>query len=232
MQEWDLPSISVNFPCHRRPSVNFSVHLQDFPTTSVNFTCGHRNFGQLSVQPQDLLSTSANFLCNRATCRKHSVLMRVLLSTFRASVVPSMNIQYVRGLSVNFRAALRNSVNSCQFSMHPQDLPSTSVNFPCVRKTFHQLSVVRSTFRQIPSTFCTSTGPFINFRLLSVCTRNHLSTLCGAMGHSVNSPWSHGTFRLLLSTFCCFCRTICKLPSTYVCPQIFHQHFVWPQDLL
>ena len=152
-----------------------------------------------SVQLLDLLSTSVNYPCGLGTFCQLSVLPRDLQPTFCASM----------GSSINFPCSLGT------FRQHfvlPRDLPSTSVKFPCLRWAFGQLSVRLRDFpstslspRDLPSTFCVSTGPFISFSLGSGTSRQvrQLSVhLWDLLSTSVNFLCVHSTFHQLLSTFC------------------------------
>ena len=77
----------------------------------------------------------------------------------------------------------------CQFCVLQRDLPSTFVNLPCARETFHKLSL----------TFYASMGTFVKYIYGSI---QHSSTLYPSVRHSVNSPFVHATFHQLPSTFC------------------------------
>ena len=76
--------------------------------------------------------------------------------------------------------ATRPSVIFHQLSVRPEDLPTTSVNFPCCRETFcqiHEISVCtgyllststnilygRVTFRQLLTNFCAARRPSVKF---------------------------------------------------------------------
>ena len=136
-----------------------------FPSTFVNFTSVSETFHQLSVRPQDLPSTSINILSVRGkhfvrkldlplNFRQLSVWPRVLLSSF-------VHQQDLQSSSVNIPCS--------------RGLPSTSINFPCVRETFRELSLwqrgLLSDFCvavDILSTFFASAQPSVNFRHLSV----------------------------------------------------------------
>ena len=96
VQLQDLPSNSINIPCHHRPSVNFS--------------CGRGTFHQLSVLPLDLSTFGAaavpsvnfhqrfvlqpdivNFLFDRRTFCQLTVLLLDLLSTVHVARRHSVN---------------------------------------------------------------------------------------------------------------------------------------------
>ena len=87
--------------------------------------------------------------------------------------------------------------------MHSQDHPSTSVNFSFIRKTsrqlssncrasvgpsdnFCQLSVRAGSFREFPSTFRASAGPFINFLCVCKTLRLLLPTFRVSVGPSIS----------------------------------------------
>ena len=148
-----------------QPSVNFR-HLSIFCWTfckltsnlcssegsSVNFLCIHGTFGKLLSTFLESAGHSVNF-------RHISVGPRDLPSTFHASMGPSVNIpclrrtfsrlpstfvhpQYLPSTSVNIlctRGIFRKQ------SARPQNLPSTSVDFPCICGTYRKLA---STFRE------------------------------------------------------------------------------------
>ena len=116
-----------------------------------------------------------------------------------------MQLKY---LSSTFRAASRPSDNFRQLSVQVEDLPSTSINFPCSRETF----------RQLPPILCAAWRPSINLRQLSVqpedlpstsvhfsCCRQTFRQLFVSPGDipstSVNFPCSRETFIQLPSTF-------------------------------
>ena len=64
----------------------------------------------------------------------------------------------------------------CQLSVHPWDILSTSVNFPCVHSTFHQLL----------STFCATAGSSVNNLYGCRTYRQHQSILHEHAGLTVN----------------------------------------------
>ena len=137
-----------------------SVGPRDLPSTfpssvgpSVNFPCVHGNFCQHSVLAQELRETSVNFC---VTFRQLSVLPQVLSSAFGMAA----------GLSIKFQ----------QLSVHPWDLLSTSINFPCVCSTFHQL----------PSTFCAPAGSSVNNLHGRRTYRQHQLTFRASAGLTVN----------------------------------------------
>ena len=100
-----------------------------------------------------------------------------------------------------------------------------SINFPCIRGTFCELSVH---LPDLPSTFRAKTGPTLNFRKLSVRPNDHPLTFRESTGPSVNFSCVHRNFRHLLPTslasegpfvhFLSVCRT-------------FGQHSMRPRDL-
>ena len=59
---------------------------------------------------------------------------------------------------VNFRAAIRPSINFCEVSLRQRDFPQNSINFPCSREIFCQL----------PSIFCAAGNSSVIFRELCV----------------------------------------------------------------
>ena len=120
------------------------------------------------------------------------------------------------------------TVNFHQLSVYPRDLPSTSVNFLHVCRTFREFPSAFSactgpsvsfkyfcgTFHQVPSTFHAATRPSFNFPCgrgtfcqFSMRPRDHSSAFRAAWGHSMNLP------------------TLCA-PSVN-----FRQFYVWLRDL-
>ena len=117
--------------------------------------------------PQDLLSTfcacaglSVDFrelLCIRGTFRQLSMLPQGLSSAFRMAAglsvkfqQTSVHLQYLPSTSDNFlgtREIFRKQ------SAQRQNLPSISVDFPCIGGTYHKL----------PPTFREAGGPPVNF---------------------------------------------------------------------
>ena len=159
VRPWDLLSA---FGASKRPSVNFlcvrgifhqlSVQPRDIPSTFCAAAGPTINFSQISIPPWGLRSTfraAAGFSVNFCACAGTSVDFRQLMcsrGTFRQlSMFP-------QGLSSAFRMAVGLPVKFRQLSVHPWDLLSTSVNFPCVHSTFHQLL----------STFCAPAGSSVN----------------------------------------------------------------------
>ena len=142
--------------------------------------CIRGTFRELSMDPRDLLST----FC---ACAGPWVDFRQLLcirGTFRQLSV------FLQGLSSAFRMAVKLSVKFQQISIHPWDLLSTSINFLCIRSTFHQLpSTFRApagssvnnlhscrTYRQHQFTFRASAGLIVNLRQLFMRPGDLLST--------------------------------------------------------
>ena len=134
--------------------------------------------------------------------------------------------------------------------MRVADFPSTSINFPCSRETFCQLSttfrddrrpsvnfcqlfvrleVLPSTlyaaFRQFPSTFCSAMRPFVNFHQLSVQPEDFCRLAMRA-----------GDLPSYYAKFTCRCETFCQLPSAFrVASRLsvnFCHLFDRPEDLL
>ena len=215
----DLPSISVNFctflapsvniPCHRGTFVTFSqlsVQSRVYLPTFVNFlsVCGTfrqfsmqlRTLRQLSVHLHNLPLTSINFPCIRLTFRELSLWQRGLPSNFCVVAyickhslcqhnLPSTSVKFPW-----FHGIFR------QHFLHPWDILSTSVNFPCICSTFHQLPSTfrtpvgsfvknlrgRRTFRQHQSTFRASAGLIVNLRQLFVRPVDLPSTFLASAG--------------------------------------------------
>ena len=140
-------------------------------STFINISCDSGTFSELlsiSMQLGDLQSIPCNFQCSRETFRK-------LPSNIRSARKLSVNFLCGRKtfcqLPVSFRVAGRLSVNFCELSVRQIDLPSTSVYFPCDRKTFrhfHQLFLRPGDF---PSTYVNllcGRGPSLKFCQLSI----------------------------------------------------------------
>ena len=194
VRQQDLKSSSVNIPCSRRllsTCVNFlcgcrtyrqltvqprdhspTFHASEGPSINFPYVCWcSNNFRQLSVHPKDYPS---NFCVSTEHCvifSNHYVRPQGLPSTsvnFCTFLAPSVNIPCDHGsiyqLSSTLRASTGPSVNFCQLSLSPRDIPSTSVKFPW----FWEINIfcIRGTFCQYLSTFCASTVPSINFRQL------------------------------------------------------------------
>ena len=179
---WDLQKTfrvatghSVNF---RQPSVRPRNNLLKFcasvgPSVKVcAFPCSRRNFRRLSVHLWDLLSTfptstgpSINFCHLSVHLRDHPstffvIFLCVLRIFIQLSVGHFINFPCVCGTFINtIRASAGPSVNLCQLSVHPWDLPSTfrvsveilstSINFSCTRRILRQHSIWQ---RDLPST--------------------------------------------------------------------------------
>ena len=202
--------------------INFNQHSMQPRDISSTFRASagpSGNFHQLSVRPLYLPSTSINILCGCGTFRQLSVHLRDILPTFHASEGPSINFPYVRGHSVNFRqlsmhprgypsnfcVSAEHSVIFSKHSVRPWDLPSTSVNLPCIRVTFRLLS----------SPFCASK---FSVNILCGCRTFYQLFLhprdipCTCINFpcvsesSVNFPCGRGTF--------------CKLPSIFRAPGV------------
>ena len=142
------------------------------------------------------------------------------------SSVSTSSFRVPAGPSINFQCGRKTSVNFYQLSVHLRDLPPTfcmaerlSINFLCIRGTFHQLFVHP---RYLPLTsvnFCvavgpskkfhTAAGPSGNFIQLSVWSQDLPSTFRTIMGPSVSFPYVRGTFCQL---------SICPrdIPSSFV----------------
>ena len=151
--------------------------------------------------------------------RKSSVRLLDLLST-------SVNFSSCRGifrqLSVHLRDILSTSVNF-------RVATGLSVNFLCIRGTYHRHSMCPWKFRELPSTCCVSAGHSVNFPYVSTILRLIPSTLSPIKGPSVNFLCICGTLHQLPSNFLACSRPsinflcdrwpFCKLPSTLVHPR-------------
>ena len=107
----ELQSISIDFPCARRPSVNFR---------------------QLFVRQGDLLSNSVNFTFSRDTC--HQPIAWRPTANFL-----SRRVTFHQFLPT-LRTAGRPFVTFRQFLIRPGDLPSSSANVRSSLETFRQLA--------------------------------------------------------------------------------------------
>ena len=156
---------------------------------------------QLYVCPQNHLSTFP-------VAEGHSV-------NFHASAGQFVYFQCVRRAFRQLPSALCASTeSSLNFNQHSMclrdrpstfrmlgDVPSTSVNFLCVRGTIHQIfvcqcehSVILSKHSvRLPNLPSTS----VNFPCIHATFCQLVSTFCASAGHSVNFPFVHGTFREL-----------------------------------
>ena len=119
----------------------------------------------------------------------------------------------LQSTSATFCASVGPYVNFRQLSVRPQNLPSTSAKFLCVRATICQFFVLQrdlpstfvnlpcacETFRKLSLSFYTSMGTSVKYPYVSI---QHSSTLCPSARHSVNSPFVHATFHQLPSTLC------------------------------
>ena len=164
----DLP---LTFCATLGPSVIFSqlsVRLRVFPSTFVNFLCVCGTFRQLFVRPQ---------IIHQLSLRPHN--LRQLPSTFHASTGPSGNLSDGSGTfrqisvgpwdlpstSVNFRAPTGSFVSK----LRPQNLLSTSVDFPCICRIYHKLA---STFHEAGEPPVNFPSYRLTFRQLSLRPRD------------------------------------------------------------
>ena len=152
----ELLSTFINTLYIRGTFCQLSVQLQDLSPTSINFPFIRVNFRQLSVRLWEIPSNSVNLFC-------------VELHGKSSSSAESLMI-----FSINF---LRCCWTYCE-------LPSTccasaghSVNFLCIHRTLHQLSVRP---QNIPENFHAAARPSVNFCQLSVHLRNLPSTFCAS----------------------------------------------------
>ena len=178
---------SVNFPCVCRNFHRLFMHPWDLPSISVFCRTFPSNF-RVTADP------SINFPCGHGTFRQLSLCLRNLLSTF---VIFPCLCWTLRKLLANFLDSEGTSVNFCQISVGPRDLPSTfpasvgpSVNFPCVHGTCYQPSV---RLWNLVSTFCASTGPSVNILWLCRTLGRLPSTFRSASWLSVKFPCVRGT---------------------------------------
>ena len=126
--------------------------------------------------------------------------------------------------------------------MRPRYFPSI---FNASEDNFISFPYSSKTFRQVPSTFRTSLGPFVNFRQLSVCPQylpspslkfsctcrivpKHSARLQNLPSTSVNFPCICGTYRKLASTL----REVGIHPVNFLSSRLtFCQFSLHPLDL-
>ena len=165
---------SIIFRASTGPSVNFcqtSLTLRDCPSTSVNFPCVHGICYQPSVRLWNLVSTfrastellstfractgpSGDFrqhLCIRGTFCELSMRPQDFLCTFCACAGPWVDFRHLLCVRGTFS----------ELSMRLWDLLST---FRVSAGPFICFPYGSGTFRQVPTTFRTSVGSFVNFR--------------------------------------------------------------------
>ena len=209
----------------------------DLPLTSVNFLCCPKTFCQLPVRPGDLLSTSKTF----CTARRPSVQFpcgreefRQLLLIFRSSRKPVIFCQLSVGQDTFCQLISTSvvvgklSVNFCRPFVRQGDLPSTSVNFPCGRQTFHHLLSTsdnfpcsQETFRHLlvlqvdlASTFRADWRLSINFCQISVQPEDLTSTFCQLSILTEDLPVAQTTGRSSVK-FCELSVQLEDLPSNF-----------------
>ena len=135
------------------------------------------------------------------SCTGHSVIIPCDRWTFHPISLTSVKIMCQWDLLKTFRVATGPSVNFRQPSVRPRDnllticvSAGTSVNFVnflCGHRNFHKLSVKPC---DLPTTFPTSAGPYINLCRLSVFLKDHPSTFCASAGPFINFPCVSRTF--------------------------------------
>ena len=155
-------------------------HLQ---STSINIPCICMTFRKHSVWLWDLPSTSVNFPCGCS-------IFSQLLSTFCTSARFSVNFPCKCG---TFRKP------SVRPSISIREDAGSSVNLPCCRRTFHQLTLPFYAASGPTVNFCVAVGPSIKFLCFQRYFCPLLSTFCVATGPSVNFSCIHGTFLQLPS---------------------------------
>ena len=230
---------SLNFPCGRGIFCKLLSTFLAFMGHSVNFPCDYGIFREVASTFRATKRCSINF-------RLLSIHPQDIPSPFYAATGLSVNISCADGtflkISVNFSCSQETSVNfPCihwtvckfpwvhgifrQYSLHPWDLLSTFhactgplIDLPYGSGLFIRFPYGSRTFRQVPTAFCTSMEPFVNFRQLSV----HLQYLPST---SINISCTHRIFhkqsarsQSLQSTSVAFpyiCWTYSKLASTF-----------------
>ena len=223
MSPWGLRStfhaaagLSVNIPCGRGPSVNFScIHgtlraSGTFCASSglyINFSCV---FGTVCKLPSTFVHSRDPPLTFHGTVGPSVTFSQIsvrcihqLFVNFSCGQVHSVNFlcvhttfrHFVSTQSfVIFRASTGPSVNFCQLSLTLRDRPSTSVKFPWVHGNFCQHSVLAQDLRETSVNFCASLGPSVNFP----CYRRafHLLSVWQRDFHQVST-----TFRTSVGSF-------------------------------
>ena len=116
--------------------------------------------------------------------------------------------------------------------MRQQDLQSSSVNIPCGRGTFRQLSLTFRVSARSSVTFPCNRGSFVNFHQFSV----HPQYLLSGSVYFVNPRDHESTFRPPMgpSVKCSYvCGSFCEFPSTYIrgTSIILRQLFVHQRDI-
>ena len=164
----DLASNSVKFPC-----VRWTCQLQSTFCSSmgnsVNFSCVCRTFRQLLSTLR--ASTGLSVIFRQLSTCQLDLLSNIHSSrdlTSSSSNFPSICGKF-RQFSWTFCASAGSFFNYRKFSLHLLNLPSNSIKFPCLKdlvsisinfrtsaETFVNLLCYCGTFRQLPSTFCTS----------------------------------------------------------------------------
>ena len=140
--EFPFRQLQSTFHATRRPSVKFPCGWETFRQLPSTFYAARNpsfNFRQHSKWTED--QKILYFLC-------HQKIFRHLPSTFCPAGRPFIKFRPLftclgdpLSNSSTFHAAWKPSVNLRQLSSRLEDIPSTSVNFPCDQKTFHQVSL-------------------------------------------------------------------------------------------
>ena len=127
------------------------------------------------MQPVNLFSTSINISCGQETfCLLPSIFHwagRLSVKFCQLSLPPGQLHQH----PLNFCAARRPSFNLHQLLMRSAYLPSISVNIPCSCEMC-----------QIPTTFCVTVTPSVNFCQLAVWPGDLPLTFCSSVEPSVH----------------------------------------------
>ena len=179
--------------------------LVEIPSTFVNSSCGRKTFCQLPL----------TFRVAKRPVNFHAA--------WRHSVNIMCGWVTLRQLSSTFCVAVTRSVN---FFMWPGSFPSSSVNYPCCRKSFCQLSEQPV---ELPSTSVDCPYGLENFRQLSLRTGDFPSA-------SVNIFLLLRDLSSTSANYPCCRETFCQLPSTFHLagtPFVnIRQHSLQPEDLL
>ena len=157
---------SVHFPCSYRHYVNFPCTRTTFCQLPSTFCASKRPF--------------ANFPYGSGAFRQISVWPRTFCQLYLLRNYPSI-----------FCASTGPSVNFCQFSLSPRDIPSTSIKFSWFRGIFHQ--------HFLHSWDILSTS--VNFSCTRSIFRKQYARPQNLPSASVNCPCICGTYHKLASTF-------------------------------
>ena len=147
----DLQSIFRGFVGPSDKLHQLSFHLWPISSSSVNFSCVCRtfrllpstfcagpfiNFCQISLRPEDSVSTSGQISFFPQDLPTTSLNIKCIRTTFHQFPKTSHTFGTCRPLPLTLRVSTAHSINLPQLYVHTRDLPSTSVNFLCIRVNF------------------------------------------------------------------------------------------------